>query len=295
MALRATNPYARKPRLTATVTSRTAIPGQPQQTFAQQVMGKPPPSAPRPNLTQNARTGQNYRVLPAPGGSWHLYPNGAKVFVKAQSQPPTTIPGTPDQPAVDPGGQLAPDSQYIDDRAQGLFKIRQQLDGNDAEKTANELALRESIRALEQQRPADERNTRQAANKAGLFYSSELTRGLQDVATNYVKAQAGAQGDFSAKESARLSNRQAIEAGYTLGDPADLEASAGRQITRDTTAADAGYLVPEYGTPGTPARTVGGRAAPPTKYRTYKNKAGETLHYYPTTKRRVNVTRGRRR
>lgn len=230
------------------------------------------------------------QVVPAPGGAWHIYPNGRKVFVKAGgSTAVTAVPGTAGAPGSGPA-QFSPDSQYFQWDAAAQAKKQVDLADNDAQGTTNVTARDEALRQLKAQQPVDESAASTGANRSGLFYSTNLGNKLGDIATQYVQRRGQAATQYQQAEDARSRARAAIEAGYGVDQAAQYAASADRQTARDTTAADAGALVGESA-PGAPAASsVNPVAAPKVAYTT-RVVNGRLLHVYPNRKKPVVVRR----
>jgi hypothetical protein len=242
------------------------------------------------NANRAAPAGVAPQVIPAQGGAWHVYPNGRRVFVKARGTTgQVTTPGTPAGPA-DQGGTLTPDSQYFQWDASALAKKQADLAGNENEGVTNRATLQSALARLKAQQPVDESNASSAANRQGLFYSTNLGNRLGDIAKSYVQQQSQAQTSYDQSERARLAARAAIEAGYGVDQAAQMAAAADRQVSRDTSAADAGALVAQPD-PGTPAATAPTFAAPqPVGYKT-RVVNGRVLHVYPNRKKPVVVRR----
>jgi hypothetical protein len=242
------------------------------------------------NANRAAPVGVAPQVIPAQGGAWHVYPNGRRVFVKARGATgQVTTPGTPAGPTAQ-GGTLTPDSQYFQWDAGALAKKQADLAGNENEGVTNRATFQSALQRLKAQQPIDQSNASSAANRQGLFYSSNLGNKLGDIAKSYVQQQGQAQTSFAQSERARLAARAAIEAGYGVDQAAQMAAAADRQINRDTTAADAGALVSQQdpGTAPTSASTFA--PAQPVAYRTVV-KNGRVLHVYPNRKKPVVVRR----
>jgi hypothetical protein len=206
----------------------------------------------------NPQTGQTYTVLPAPGGTVHVYPDGRRVFVKAGTPAPAA-PGqfnAADQAAWQGIGQrmglgqaaapgeapVTPDSQYFIDAASRQARIGADLTDNDQQGVRSKAAYDEALRRLQADQPKSEAGAKSSANRSGLFYSSNLDNSLNEIATQYARQRSDAKSTFDQGEAARLAARRAIEAGGTVDDAAAIAASTDRQVGRDTDAADSGAL-----------------------------------------------------
>lgn len=254
----------------------------------------------------SGRFGQTYRVQPAPGGVYHVYPDGTKQFIKAGAPQPMADPNaglaaafahaaqntgtgpfagnaaqwqaaakaTGTGPAAPP--PAAPDSRdatYWGINAGRVKSRDDQLAANTAEGTASKAGFDEALRRLRADRPGDTANVNVGANKQGLFYSSTKGTRLDDLATSYARRESDATTSYNTSERARLAARSAIENGYTVEDAADIAASVDRAIPKDAAAADAGALAPPAPAP-----------AAPKAYRTV-TAHGMVYHVYPDGRR----------
>jgi hypothetical protein len=230
-----------------------------------------------------------FKVLPAPGGVYHVYPDGRKVYVRAGASaaaaPAAVSPGQAQQAAA---VALAPDSTYITNTAQSTAAVANQLAANDVQGLTNQANYQEALRRLQTQRPKDEQTTKETANSQGLFYGGALSSRLDDLATRYARSQGDLANSFHTTENARLAARAAIQAGQPIDDAAQQAALADRTIGNDTDAADSGALAPpdQQVTPAAPAapvaRTV--RAPRKPKYKTVTAR-GNVFHTYSSGRR----------
>lgn len=216
-----------------------------------------------------------YRTQPGHGGEWHIYPDGRRVFVRKpagnldafgkgiadlqarglgyDAQTGQRFVSERRLPAsAAPSAAAAPqDAPLVDDaaatvaRAQDLFQRGQQLGELDTQGRYDKEDVAEALRRMAGQRPKDQQNTREGANQQGLYYSGTLGKRLDDLAVDYARREADQQRDFQRREEARKAARAAIESGAPLEDAAISAALAERRVAGDTTAADAGGLVPE--------------------------------------------------
>lgn len=219
-------------------------------------------------MPTNTKTGMVYNVIPAPGGAWHVYADGRKVFVAssggvAKGAGPTVSQGgggggggpSAEESAYWTGQAQVADGQQAQQAAQSLFEREQGLQANDRSAQTNSENYREALRQMGIAQPREEQGARVGANKQGLYYSSTLGNQLSDIAANYVDKRTAAQKEFSRAEAERVSARQSIEAGYGVTGQGQAENAIGRFITSDTSAADAGALTPTPG-PVAPASPV---------------------------------------
>jgi hypothetical protein len=228
-----------------------------------------------------------YQVINAPGGAWHVYSDGRRVFVKA-SAAPAPAPGPQQQAVADyqqAPAAYAPDAQYYAEQAQRLFQKNQQLASFDTAHTRDTTQLNEALRQMREQQPLDQGKAQVGANKAGLFYSTALGNQLGSIAKTYAQRQSQAQTQYAQAEQARAAARAALEQGYTLDDAAAQAAAADRQIGRDTSAADAGALVAETPTAPTTVAAVRAPAAPTVRLPSVAPRVVRTVRQ-PTTRAR---------
>jgi hypothetical protein len=210
----------------------------------------------------SARYGQAYTVQRAPGGAWHIYPNGKRVFVRAGTphpQAPAPIPTSTPAPA-----QLAPDSDYFTGQGQRVFDVSQRLAGIDEDQRVDRSNYDEALRRLADNQRQSVKNTTEGHNRQGLFYSGQLGQALGDSAKEYARQRADSLMGLQAREAARANARRALESGATADEAAAYAAALDRQIGRDTTAADANSLVvnPAPAAPAAPAVTPRPAARP---------------------------------
>lgn len=229
---------------------------------------------------RSGRFGQTYGLQPAPGGVYHVYPDGTKQFVKAGAPQPAADPGIapaaqwmaaaqatgtgPAAPGATPPpnqwdaaakatgtGPYAPpppsldprDATYWGEDAASRKQRDDALAGNEAEGTLNKKDFDEALRRLRADRPGAEANVATSSNKSGLFYSSNRGNRLDELATDFARREGDIRSGYDRSEAARNAARTAIENGYGIEDAARLGEAAGRQIGRDTAAADSGALV----------------------------------------------------
>lgn len=220
-----------------------------------------------------------YHVQPAPGGSFHVYPDGHKEFVahpgtsalgtafthaaqntgtgpfagnaaqwQAAAQATGTGPFAPASGASAAAAQAAPDpTSPMDSTLAGWMATHQaardqQLAANEQQGTANLANYQEALRRLNQQQPIEEQGQRQSYNKQGLFYSGHLGQSLGRLAQSYTERRADQRSGYDTTENARLAARGAISAGYNVDEAAARAEAADRQIGSDTTAAGSNAL-----------------------------------------------------
>lgn len=187
-----------------------------------------------------------------------------------QAPPVPAAPGGPPQ-ASPPGmpqapqAQFTPDAEYLAAAAQRSFDRQQALQALTSQGETDKTDTKEAIRRLLADAPEQRNQIKVGANKAGLFYSGQLGKQLNEYEADLTQRQGDINLDFQRRESARAAARRAIEQGMPLEEAAALAEAATRQVERDTAAADARSLVPP---PAAPARTVPpGRRRPPARRR----------------------------
>jgi hypothetical protein len=188
--------------------------------------------------------GQTYTTLPAPGGTYHLYSNGQRIFVPARA--PAAAAAPPATPSAGSAAAAAPDprdSTYYATSAQDLFNRNQKLGQIRSEGTQDAQDHAEALRRLVENQPKAIENARETYNKQGLFYSGKLGEREGDINTDYARQQGDMQKNFDRRDAAREAARTALEQGAPLDEAARLAEAVDRQIGRDTATADAGGLV----------------------------------------------------
>lgn len=191
----------------------------------------------------------------------------ASINAPATARPPkapTVAPIAATPPAPKPA-EFAPDSQYLADAAQRAFERQQKITQLNTESRIDTTDFNEALRRMTESRAGVEQQTRQTANKQGLFYSGQLGKRLGDVATDFTRRQSDAQLQYDRREAARRAAIAAIEAGAPLEEAAAMAAAADRQLARDQEAADARALAQESAPAPTPVTT--GSASQPTTTR----------------------------
>jgi hypothetical protein len=261
----------------------------------------------------NVRFGQQYRVVNAPGGSWHVYQNGQpRVFVpaarpkppaagvrmggSAAAAPPAAPRAAPAAAPTAPQSPYAPDAQYYADSAQDEFSRQGKLGDLGQQSAYDATDLQEALRRMRDQQPRDVQHTQEAAAKQGLFYSSRTGEQVGDVNASYARQESDAQQAYDRREAGRQAARTALEQGKSVDEAARLAESIDRQVTRDTTAADAGVLATNPGPakPKPKAKPTSKTGVNPSTGErfTVVTVGGKTYHYYPNrtgSRRRVRV------
>lgn len=159
------------------------------------------------------------------------------------------------------------DATYLADAALRAFKRRQELGQLALEDSHDSTDHQEAIRRLAEQRAPALQNTKQTANKQGLFYSGQLGKRLGEVERDFTR-QEGDQGrDYDRRRAAREAARRAIESGAPLEEAAAAAAAADRQIERDAERADENALAENAAPTAAPAapRAVAARPRPAVK------------------------------
>lgn len=159
----------------------------------------------------------------------------------AKGIPAGTAPGT--APTAGGPAQIIPDAQYLAEAAQAAFQRQTQIDAFNQQSQQDRGNRDEAIRRIIEKMTPDLQSINEGANRQGLFYSGQLTKRRDD----YNKAVERQKGDlntgFQQREDARTAAIKALNQGAPLEDAVALAASAGRQVTSDTAAADANALV----------------------------------------------------
>jgi hypothetical protein len=223
----------------------------------------------------NVRQGLSYSIIKAPGGVYHVYPNGQKIFVAAHTTP--AAPAAPAAPSVDPSGDPR-DSQYLAESAQDTFSRNQQLSSLAAQDASAATNYAEALRRYKEQLPNQQRAELVNANKAGLAQSTYLSERQANNAIQAQRHESDMASQYEAERAAREAARQALLQGATVEEASRLAEAAGRQFDRDTSAADANALVANP----TTAASVKTVAKDPGYKTVVKN--GKVYRYYPGRK-----------
>jgi hypothetical protein len=200
------------------------MPGFGTTTLAQQRAKKYVPQSP-------------YQVVNAPGGSFHVQPDGQKRYVPA---------GPPKVRDLMVGQKPAPpsplDAQYFTDVAQQRFRAQQQLNQLGTQSAYARTDFQEGLRRQAQQQGQDIQATRENAAREGLFYSGQLGKREGDVNTQYARRTGDLRLNFDRGEAARQAARRALAAGASIDEAAAEAAAVDRQLQRDAQAAADGIL-----------------------------------------------------
>jgi hypothetical protein len=205
--------------------------------------GRPSPTAPPTIAT--------FQTIPAPGGSYHVYPNGKKVFVKAGQAPPAAeaVAALPDQSPTDAASAAAPtpwvpDAAYYETVAAAQQRRDQLMAENQATGERNATTRTAALQSLSAQQPRDTQTLQESRNKQGLYYSGRLGQDMSDLAASYATKRSGVETSFADAERQRLSQQNALQADFANTEREARYGSVSRAVTADTQAADAGILAP---------------------------------------------------
>ena len=226
----------------------------------------------RNRAQQQALTAQMQANQQRNSNSLAAYAHNYRPPSPAKGLPAPAVPGgvpgqsPPGQPQA-PANEFTPDAEYLAAAAQRAFDRKAALDNLTSQGTTDKADTQEAIRRLLGQAPEQRQGIKQGANKAGLLYGSTLGKNLDAFEADLTQKQGDINLDFQRREDARAAARQAIESGAPLEEAAAMAEATTRQIERDTSAANAGALVP---TPGPAAATPTvrtGRRRPPARRR----------------------------
>jgi hypothetical protein len=184
---------------------------------------------------------------------------------KGVQRPPNPAPGVgtpPGQPQA-PGHVFTPDAGYLAGAAQRQFDRTTALNALTSQKTNDQTDTAEAIRRLLQDAPGQRQGIKEGANKAGLFYSGQLGKQMDEYEGNLTRAQGDIHLSYDRREEARQAARTAIEQGAPLEEAAALAESVTRRVGDDQDAANSNSLVPTPipAAPGAPAVKPPSRAA----------------------------------
>lgn len=263
-----------------------------------------------------------YSIQKAPGGSYHSYPDGRRVFVAAKSSfvgGKSTLgsglagrfpapPATPGAPATESAASAAAaqasagddgivDAQWAADQAAAL-KARQDKSAQlTADDTGDEVNYREALRRFREQQPRQLRSNLVSANQRGLAESTVRSEADADTVIQNQRQETDMSGARAERAAAREAARRALEQGGTVEDAARLAEAADRKINYYTDRAEEGSLAVNPGSPASgqlpaPINRVPAtkKSAPSKSFKTVV-KGGRVLHYYGTGKktRKVDV------
>jgi hypothetical protein len=196
-------------------------------------------------LTQRLQQRVQYVVQPAPGGSWHIYPNGQRAFVAHPTAPKAPRPAVaPPQPGQPGSPQPSPlDAQFFADQAGRQFKANNQIAGAQQQSAYDQTDYQTALQRLATQQTQAQDNQRNSYNQRGLYYSGAYGKAQGDLADQYAQQRADMADNLQRKEASRQAAIAAIQQGMPLDDAAAAAEAADRQLARDTTAADSNSLV----------------------------------------------------
>lgn len=167
--------------------------------------------------------------------------------------PPGTQPGPTSAASVGAAGtpattpaatQIVPDAAYLARAAQAAFTRTTRINQLADEAKNDDTDTRTTINRLIENAAGDRAKINEGANKEGLFYSAQLTKRLGDYERELTRSQDDVTSARAQRQAARDAARAALEQGAPLDDAVELADAVTRQVTRDTTAADLGALVP---------------------------------------------------
>ena len=171
-------------------------------------------------------TGGRYTSTRQPGGGF------SNVFVPqtvidqargAQVKPP---------PAPRAPYQWTPDAAYNAAVARLAFNRDEGIRQIDERQGYANADFAEASRRLGLQRTGAEKQTRETANRQGLFYSGQLGKRLGDVAASFTRQQGDLQRNKDRDDAARRAARQALIDGYTLEEAAARAEAVARGLAR---------------------------------------------------------------
>lgn len=194
---------------------------------------KKPQSAGAAAGAQAGLQAPGYQTINGPGGAWHIYPTGRKVWVAARAVAPS---------APDVNNPLVPDAQYMAETARNQFQANQQRSQLDTTESQDRTDYQEALRRLLGKKPQDIQSSRVQANRQGLLDSTTSSNQLGEIEQNYTRQQTDLGSGFDRRQLARTAARSALDQGLTIDDAAQMAALSERQALTDEQSASAGML-----------------------------------------------------
>jgi hypothetical protein len=183
--------------------------------------------------------------------------NRARAGVPSKSVARPPMAGAP--PGQSPPGQpqenhatFVPDAEYLAGAAQRQFDRTQAIKGLTTQGSQDKADTAEAVRRLLAKAPEQRQGIKQSANRAGLFYSGQLGKNLNNFEADLTQTRGDIDQGYQRREEARAAARAAIEQGMPIEEAAAMAESATRQVGRDSVAADNYMLAPPP-----PAATAG--------------------------------------
>jgi hypothetical protein len=211
---------------------------------------------------------------------------GAARPPQAGPPPAQSPPGQPEQGST----PFVPDAAYLAAAAQRNFERGEAIKNLTSQGSTDKADTAEAIRRLLSKAPEQRQGIKQSANKAGLFYSGQLGKQLNNYEADLTQNQGDINLDYQRREEARAAARSAIERGAPLEEAAALAEAAGRQVERDTVAAENYMLAPP---PEAPAPRAAAAPRPAAPKQTTRKHNGVTQYKWPDGKWHSRPYRGR--
>jgi hypothetical protein len=187
------------------------------------------------------------RPRPGASGLWPAAPPAPAAPAVAASGGPTAPPDA---------GELGDDAQAAAARAQALFDRNQRIGQLQQQGVYDSQDLAEALRRMHEQQPKDEQQTREGANRQGLFYSGQLGQRLGDLTTQYARREGDQQQNYQRREAARVAAIDALNQGASVEDAGITAALLDRLTAGDVEAAGSSSLVANPTAPAPPVPSV---------------------------------------
>jgi hypothetical protein len=189
----------------------------------------------------NSKTGESYVVKPATGGTWHIYPSGRRVFVKARgtAEPaPVPAPPPPTESAASQASGFQPDAQFFAEDARAQFDVGQRKTTLKADQTFDKAQTDETIRRLEGSERERYGDIAKSTNAAGLFFSGEHAKQKNDTLTTFARQRSDTLQGYGERTRQREQEGSALEQGYTLDNAIRYAGAGTRRIEAGQGLAD---------------------------------------------------------
>jgi hypothetical protein len=255
----------------------------PQQAARRAAQPQPQPYGFVPNRVRWGSVPQGSQRVGASGvvtnrARWGIGPTfGAAVGGAPNATPRAAAPAPgAGQPAGDPNA-FVPDAEYIARQSQASFDRAQQREQLEGAQQNDDADTAEAVRRLLERREPQRQAASESANRAGLLFSGQLTRTLDQQEADLARSRADAEDAAQRRRNARIAARNALDQGASVETAALIAEAVDRQVARDTTAANDNTLVgPDDPQPSAAAPTVRAGSPATSRRRAARPAAGGT-------------------
>lgn len=185
-------------------------------------------------LPANMHQGRGVARRPRPQRRQHFQPQQA-AHAQPTLQPAHAGAGArpPQMPAPAQPRPFTPDAQYLAWAAQRQFERSQELGKIQNESTTDTSNTQEAIRRLLTEVPQQRVNIGNAANKSGLFYSTQHTQQLDKYQSDVARQQGDLELSRQQREAARAAAKSAILRGVPVEQAAAQAEAIARRLEQD--------------------------------------------------------------